>query len=118
MSSTDLVVWGVVAHTVADWLLQNDWMAVNKMSLRHPAAWVHSSLHVAALLLVFSWPAALFLGVSHLLIDTRKPRDWWQTTIRQTRSGEVSLHVAFWVDQAMHIFCIAVAALIEGNRLG
>ena len=36
---------GLVAHLVADWLLQNDWMAVNKKDLRHPAGWVHALIH-------------------------------------------------------------------------
>ena len=29
---------GLVAHLAADWVLQNDWMVRNKLSLRHPAA--------------------------------------------------------------------------------
>ena len=29
----------LAAHLVADWLLQNDWMALNKSNLRHPAGW-------------------------------------------------------------------------------
>ena len=114
MSATDLLAWGVVAHIVVDWLLQNEWQAVHKVNWRHPAAWVHSGLHTAVLLFVFPWPAALLLGAAHLLIDTRKPRDWWQATIRQTRGGEVGMHVAFWVDQAMHVACIALAALLIG----
>lgn len=30
LSATGLVVWGIVAHLVADWPLQNEWMATNK----------------------------------------------------------------------------------------
>lgn len=36
LSASDLLVWGIVAHLIADWLLQNDWMAVNKAERRSP----------------------------------------------------------------------------------
>jgi hypothetical protein len=32
MTIIELVVYGWLLHFVADWLLQNDWMAVNKAS--------------------------------------------------------------------------------------
>jgi hypothetical protein len=34
LSATGLTVWGLVAHLVADWLLQSDWMAVHKTQRR------------------------------------------------------------------------------------
>ena len=40
---------GFVAHLVADWLFQNDWIARNKISLRHPAAWIHAAIRALAL---------------------------------------------------------------------
>lgn len=116
MTSTDLLAWGIVAHLVADWLLQNEWMALNKVSLTHPAAWVHSGIHVLALALVFSWPVALALGVAHILIDTRRPLSWWRGTIRQTTEGPMAVHVAIWGDQVAHVACIAVAAIAGGAR--
>lgn len=30
LDATGLVVWGIVAHLIADWPLQNEWMATNK----------------------------------------------------------------------------------------
>jgi len=112
MSATDLLIWGIVVHLVIDWLAQNEWMAVNKAKRRlkrcnrgmlpaghratysrwwdrHPAAYVHAGLHGLAQLLVFPWPAALAIGVTHLLIDTRKPVEWWSKLIRQTQPAEV-----------------------------
>lgn len=112
MTQTDLLVWGVFAHLVADWMLQNEWMATNKLQWRHLAAWIHSGIHVLALSFVFHPLVALVLGFTHFLIDTRKPRDWWQNTIKQTTEGEFGTHVAFWVDQVMHVICIAIAALL------
>lgn len=102
---TALLVWGVVAHLVADWLLQSDWMAANKAKRRelhaerwggmghrgyasvwwdrHPAALVHAGLHGVALAFVFGWLAAA-LAVVHLVIDTRGPVARWARLIRQT----------------------------------
>src|SRR4051812_35989397 len=34
MTATSLLVWGLVAHLVCDWPLQNDWMATHKASRR------------------------------------------------------------------------------------
>lgn len=30
MTSTEMLAWGGLAHLVADWIFQNDWMAANK----------------------------------------------------------------------------------------
>jgi hypothetical protein len=98
---------GVTAHLIADWLLQNHWMAQNKMSLRHPAAWVHAGIHALFLGLALGWQAGLILGIIHLLIDTRIPLRVWQDLIQQTRDGPAALHTAIWADQVIHIVTIA-----------
>jgi hypothetical protein len=117
-SATDLLVWGLVAHLVADWLLQNEWQAVHKVSLRHPAAWVHAGIHGLALWPVFGAAAAVALGAAHMLIDTRKPRHWWAWLIGQTRdpAQPISMHVAIWSDQVLHVACLAVAAWLGSAR--
>jgi hypothetical protein len=140
LSASDLLVWGIVVHLIADWPLQNDWMANNKANLHSAAGYVHAGIHGLALALVFGWIAAP-LAVAHLLIDTRKPVVWWSKLIRQTqprgrqvfvlpdaaenrrarRAGmkanvvsplyDVGTEVRFWTDQVFHIACIAAAAL-------
>lgn len=99
---------GFVAHLIADWLLQNHWMAVNKSNLRHPAAWVHSGIHAMVLGLVLGWQAGLMLGFVHLLIDTRIPLTWWQRVFRQTIEGPYAIPTAIWGDQVLHIITIAL----------
>jgi hypothetical protein len=110
LSAADLVIWGLVAHLVADWLLQNDWMATNKAKradlgeipgdgltrapsrmhpytlwfVRHPAAYVHAGIHGLLLAVAFGWAAAP-LALAHLVIDTRAPVAWWSRLIRQTQ---------------------------------
>jgi len=112
MSATELLAWGAVVHLTVDWLLQNEWMAENKASLRHAAAYVHSGLHGVAMLLVFPPLAAAALGVVHLLVDTRRPLEWWGRVLGQTVEGEVAVPLAIWRDQVLHLATIAAAALI------
>lgn len=98
---------GLIAHLIADWLLQNDWMANNKSDLRHPAAWAHAAIHAIALEVALGWQAGLVLGVLHLLVDTRYPMRFWQRVYKQTADGPVALHVSIWSDQVIHVVCIA-----------
>lgn len=115
-----LFVRGLIAHLVADWLLQNDWMARAKQDPRHAAAWVHAGLQTLVLGLVFRRSLALTLGVLHLGLDTRRPLSWWRAVYRQTTEGPAALHVAIWGDQVVHLVLIWGAAVIqsvlEGGR--
>ena len=111
--ATALLVWSVVVHLIADWLLQNEWMALYKMDLRHPAAWVHSGIHLLGMLLVFAWPAALLIGLTHLLIDTRKPLLWWMRVIKQIPPGNRLPIVEILLDQVMHVTVLAGVALAQ-----
>jgi hypothetical protein len=114
VSATDLLVWGTVVHLVVDWLFQNEWIAEHKADLRHPAGYIHAAAHGAALLLVFPAPAALVLGVAHLLIDTRRPLHWWAAVMSQSAGGPLAGPIHIWRDQTLHIATLAVAALIVG----
>lgn len=128
LSASDLMIWGLVLHLVADWPLQNDWMAQNKANLRHPAGYIHAWIHCALLALILGW-IAVPLAFTHLLIDTRKPVVWWSKLVRQSQPTgarmldiggrevvlvDVGLEVRFWTDQVFHIICIAIAALLVG----
>lgn len=110
--ATVLLVWGLVVHLIADWLLQSDWMALNKTDLRHPAAWAHSAIHTVGFCLVFTWPVAVVIGFTHLLIDTRKPLLWWMHVIKQIPKDTRFPIVEIWVDQVMHIVVLAGVALL------
>lgn len=113
--ATRLLLWGIAVHLFADWLLQNHYMATYKSSLKHPASWLHSGIHLAGLLLIFPWWMAVLIAITHLLIDTRVPLVWWRKFYRQTRTGDVALHVALWGDQVAHITVLAIAALVIGR---
>ena len=124
LSATDIAVWGIILHLIADWPLQNDWMANNKMKRRiraprrgngmitpprmyqpstpwwdrHPAAYVHAGIHGILLSVIFGW-VAFPLAVIHLIIDTRAPLVWWGKTIRQTQPGNLMIDEAFTNDE-------------------
>ncbi len=109
-----MLINGIVAHLIADWIFQNDWMARNKTNLRHPAAWVHSGIHLIAMLFIFPIWAAILIAGTHMLIDTRKPVQFWQRIFRQTTTGPSALTVSIWLDQVFHITILAiVVALIS-----
>lgn len=110
-----LFIYGLLAHIVADWFLQNNWQATYKVSLKHPASWVHSGLHLVCLLFVFAPLVAMAVAASHLLIDTRKPLGLWRRLVRQTTdaSNPVFVPFAMWQDQAAHILIIGLAAIYQ-----
>jgi hypothetical protein len=106
---------GLVAHLLADWVLQNDWMARNKMSLGHPAAWTHAAIHGLCLGLALGWQAGLVLGVVHLLIDTRIPVAWWMRNFKKCDQAPEAGSIAIWLDQTLHIICIALWVALVRN---
>jgi hypothetical protein len=109
---SDLIVYGIVLHLIADWLLQNHWMAINKSNPKHPAGYVHAGIHAALFLLIFPPFVALMLGVAHWFIDLRWPLAAWRQLMRQTTDGPYAIHVHIWTDQVAHIVYIAVMAWI------
>lgn len=112
MTATELLVWGVVVHLIVDWLTQSTWTAEHKTDFRHPAGYLHAALHGLALLLVFPPPAAVLLGIAHLIIDTRIPLDLWAKVVSRPADGPMAPTVHVWRDQTLHIATIAAAALL------
>jgi hypothetical protein len=98
---------GLVAHLVADWLLQNNWMASNKSNLKHPAGWVHAAIHGLLLGWALGWPGGLVLGILHLLIDTGWPVNWWVRVFKKCDSVPQAGLIRIWTDQVIHIAAIA-----------
>jgi len=98
---------GLIAHLVADWLLQNDWMALNKMNLRHPAGWVHASIHGFLLGLALGWSGGVVLGILHLLIDSGRPVNWWVRVFKKCDRAPEAALIRIGTDQVIHITLIA-----------
>jgi|SRR5688572_14709223 len=98
----------LVAHLIADWILQNEWMARHKISLRHPASWVHSGIQGTCLGLVLGVQGGLILGLVHLLIDTRVPLNWWIRAFKKSDQSPIAETLAIGLDQTLHIASIAL----------
>lgn len=59
----------LLAHLVGDYLIQSDWMAVQKTKRMWPAI-VHGATYTAPfLLLTLDWRALLVIGGTHVVID-------------------------------------------------
>jgi hypothetical protein len=98
---------GVVAHLVADWLLQNNWMALHKLKLSHPAGWVHGAIHGLLLGLALGWLGGVVLGLLHVLIDTGVPLNWWLRVFKKCEASPHAVWIRIWTDQALHVALIA-----------
>src|SRR5687768_9961645 len=109
---TSILVWAIIVHLVADWMLQTEWMVIHKSNLTHFAAWVHSGIHTFCLLLILPWYLALGVGIAHLLIDTRIPVNWWMITVKgMPESSPTFGQIELWVDQVFHITVLALVVL-------
>ena len=97
---------GLVAHLIADWLLQNDWMALHKMNLRHPAGWAMPP-SMPSLGIALGWRGGLVLGILHLLIDTGRPVNWWVRVFKKCDGAPQAALIRIWTDQVLHISAIA-----------
>lgn len=102
LSASDLLIWGIVLHLIADWPLQSEWMAKNKMRRRysskrvnrgepsllwwdrHPSGYVHAFVHGVLLAAIFWW-AAIPLAIAHFLIDCRWIVEKWSLLVRQSQ---------------------------------
>ncbi|HSO19407.1 MAG TPA: DUF3307 domain-containing protein [Desulfosarcina sp.] len=104
----------MIAHLVADWMLQTDWMARHKMNLKHPAGWIHAAIHGLCLTWALNWVAGLVLGVAHLLIDTRVPLEFWMRRVKMCKEAPNAAVIAVGLDQTMHVVCIAAWLALNG----
>ena len=105
----------LMVHLIGDWLLQNEWIAVNKVRWNHPAAWIHGAIHGVLLGLVFGWVGGVAQGVIggivqavlHMFIDTRIPIRWWIRIFKKCdRSPDLPI-LLIGCDQVLHLCCIA-----------
>lgn len=144
MTVAEALMFGTLAHIVADLFFQDHYMASNKARLfyrneglwreyspgtetegkfvpaiPHFAGWFHAAFHAWFAAYVFSIPVALFLAFIHLLVDTRIPLNIWRNFMNQLNDPEHPVFpvFAFIQDQSIHILCIAAAAWYEFGYL-
>lgn len=111
MNESGLIL-AIIGHLVGDYLLQNDWMALNKKHRTLPCL-VHCFLWTGAVIFFSGWHssiAALVLFTTHFIQDRTKIILWWmeikwkdQSKFTQPPCGPWSIIV---VDNVWHIVTI------------
>lgn len=103
----------LIAHLVGDYILQNDWMAVNKKRRTLPCL-VHVALYTLSVALFTGWgwiPLAT-VAATHFVQDRTQIVAWWMRVNRQ--SGFAKPPLAPWscivVDNVWHLVVLYLLA--------
>jgi hypothetical protein len=109
--------WLLIGHLVADWLLQNDWMARKKQQgILNFACLFHCIIYTLTLLMILwlvlpnglanppYFPFAGVVLVSHWCIDAFKLAQKWGQFFQQTDTPMVRIVV----DQTFHLLVLAL----------
>lgn len=117
---SETLTLAIVGHLVGDYLLQNDWMALNKKSSSLHCA-VHCAIWTACVCLAAGWmpantynqiTAQFILFALHFAQDRTQVIAWWMDTIGQKkfRTGPCAPWSIIVVDNVWHIVTIALVA--------
>lgn len=110
----DIFGWLIVGHLVGDFLLQNNWMALNKTRNLIPLM-VHSLVYTGAVGLFallgggLSLPSLAIIFFSHILLDNRVFVGWW---VKYVNGAENIPWMKIVVDQSWHVLILALIILI------
>jgi hypothetical protein len=115
MNATSLLL-AIIGHLVGDYLLQNDWMALNKKkpgSLGTKTCAVHSFIWAQSVVIFAGWgwpwgnpsPAIAILFVLHYIQDRTNIITRWMDFIgqKQFRTGPCAPWSSIVVDNVWHI---------------
>jgi hypothetical protein len=111
LNGTTLLL-AIIGHLVGDYLLQNDWMALNKKRDSIPCM-VHCTLWALAVCLFAGWSGLWVypvLFVTHFLQDRTTVVAWWMDRIgqKQFRTGPCAPWSIIVVDNVWHIVTIVL----------
>lgn len=104
----------IIGHLAGDYLLQNDWMALNKKKGNLPC-FVHCTLWTFSVCLFSGWhsiPISVALFISHWLQDRTQIIGWWMRLKWKDQSKFAESPTAPWslivVDNVWHIVSIFI----------
>lgn len=106
------MIYALVGHLVGDYLLQNDWMALNKKTAEtDTACGVHCTIWTASVCLFAGWDnyyAILFLMITHMIQDRTNIVRWWMSLVGQDKfaTGPCAPWSIIVVDNVWHILAI------------
>lgn len=114
--TTETLASAIVGHLVGDYLLQNDWQALNKKTDAHICAlqaslWTLSVGVFSGWLFLQNWRGlliAVILYGSHFVQDHTNIVTWWMDFIgqKQFRTGPCAPWSTIVVDNVWHILTI------------
>lgn len=102
------------AHVIGDFILQNEWMAVNKK--RNSGACL---VHVLIYLLPFlggqlRWWQIVLIGLQHFAQDRTGFIFWWMRAWKRVPPKDWH-QIPLFVDQAFHVLWIEIVRLLGGR---
>jgi hypothetical protein len=129
VSWVDALAGFLVAHMVGDYLLQTDWQARHKRGgltgdgPSRRALWTHVCTYTLAFVPVLVWMArdvsvgiavlaGVLIFVPHLVIDDGRVVDVYLERVKRADARTVGLATS--VDQALHVVCLWLVALLAG----
>ncbi len=113
---------------VGDYILQNDYQALNKKAYTLKGWWccsLHCALYTLAVCAIcgwWNWKVAALVFLSHFLLDKTMLVVWWMKlygNFRKTISGEFSMHTVWCyalVDNSIHL--VSLLAIAKCIALG
>jgi hypothetical protein len=125
----DVLAGFLVAHMVGDYLLQTDWQARHKRggltgdATSRRALWTHVTTYTLAFVPVLVWMAldihvwvgvlaAALIFLPHLGIDDGRVVEAYLRHVKRADVRNVGLATS--VDQALHVVCLWLVALLAG----
>ena len=104
-----------IAHLVGDFILQNEWMAINKRR----SSWtcfVHVVVYMLPFFLVsISWWQFLLIGATHFIQDRSGFVFWWMRHYKKVPEAHWGI-IPLLVDQGFHLLTIELVLLMMRVR--
>jgi hypothetical protein len=109
----NLFSWLLIGHLVGDFLLQTNWMAVNKPTklsalLTHVTIYTLVVTAFAYLAGGISYKAAVFIFLTHMILDKRNFVAFW---VKNVNKAEKTPWLNIASDQSWHLLILALATL-------
>lgn len=110
----------LVGHLVGDFLIQNDWMAINKKKETLPCL-VHVSLYTLSIWAFTQWPwwALLITFVCHFIQDRTPVINWFFKVTGKPEFGKPPM--APWsfivVDNSFHLLQLYLTGLLVTSQI-
>lgn len=96
-----------IAHVVGDFLLQNEWMAMNKRK-SFWACFVHVLVYLIPFLFSsLTWWQLLLIGATHFLQDHTDFIFWWMRNYKRVPQAHWGI-IPLLVDQGFHLLAIEI----------